>query len=162
MHHTRLKAAVARYVDEEMKPTQLLEAIRADDKEYTPEEVDEIFEAIMLEKNPKTPDKDPALENKKVLALAVSYVVCDIWHGSWVVTKSMRNPLTGQNTPIAFNFLKSGSAKREKVKVEQRRMDALNEGAHINIPGIVVEQLIPVGHKGEWSYEREIVDGIPQ
>lgn len=163
MHHTRLKAAVTRYAGEEMKATQLLEAIKADEKGYSTEEIDEIFEAIMLEKNPKgaaaSVEKDPV---KELPGLAAPYVVCDIWHGSWVATDWMTNPLTGQRAAIAFDFLKSGKVKREKVKVEQRRMEALNNSAHLNVPGIIIEQFLPIDHEGEWSYKRKIVDGIPQ
>jgi len=164
MHHTRLKAAIARYAEEDLKATQLLAALQADDKEYTTEEVDEIFEAILLEKKTPSEQTNPGTAADHGLAspAAPGYVVCDIWHGSWVATDWMINPMTGQRAAIAFNFLKSGAAKRQKVKVEPRRMEALNGGAHLNITGVIVEQFIPIDHEGEWSYERPVINGIPQ
>jgi len=154
MNHMRLKAAVAKYAGEDLKPTQLLEALKVDEKAYTPEEIDEIFDAVLLEKNPKAElrETEPA----------EPYIICDIWHGTWEATEWMRNPLTGGQAPIKFNFVKQGKVKREKVKVEPRRMGALNSASHINITGVVIEQFIPAGHKGNWGYERKVENGIPQ
>ena len=165
MHKTKLKAAVDRYADQDLKATALLAALQTDDKGYTEEEVDEIFAAIMESKKPvHSPTHGQvaaAVEGIKAQTIA-GYTICDIWNGSWQITKTMLNPLTGRRVGIVFEFLKAGKVKREKVKVEQRRMEALNHGAHINVEGIVVEQIIPVDHEGPWTYEREVIDGIPQ
>jgi hypothetical protein len=165
MNHQRLKSAVNRYAGEDLKPTQLLAALQADDKKYTPEEVDEIFEAVMAEKKagPAAQPDPAAVQPGANSQPEHPYVVCDIWHGSWVATDRMMNPRTGQFTNIEFVFeKKGGGASRKGIKVERRRMDALNEAAHINITGVNVEQLIPVDHEGPWTYKRLIIDGIPQ
>lgn len=165
MHKTKLKAAVDRYADKELKASQLLEAIKEDDKEFTDEEVDEIFEAVMQQRIPAhSPTHNQvaaAVEGVKT-QLAVGYIMCDIWHGSWMVTKTMLNPMTGRRVGIAFEFTKAGGAKRKDVKVEQRRMDALNTAAQLHVTGVTVEQIIPVDHEGPWTYERQVIDGIPQ
>ena len=171
MHKTRLNAAVDRYVDQNLMPTALLTALQEDEKGYSEEEINEIFQAILERKLPQTngtTGQQPAAVATEPInapakaALAVGYVVANIWHGSWKITKTMLNPMTGRRVGIAFEFLKAGAAKREGVKIEQRRMEALNLGAHINVEGITIEQIIPIDHEGTWTYEREVVDGIPQ
>lgn len=157
MHKTKLKAAVDRYAGQGLKPTALLDALQTDDKNYSEEEIDEIFEAIKEQQRPA-----PSPPQTDVATDAGGYVICDIWHGSWRVTRTMLNPLTGRRVGIAFEFQKSGTVKREKIKVERRRMEALNHGAHMNVEGTTVEQIIPVDHEGPWTYEREVIDGIPQ
>lgn len=167
MHATRLKAAVDRYIDQDLKPSQLIAALQADDKEYKDEEVNEIFEAIQEAKRPAEPAeaKDELSEvaaKEKPVGPAVPYLVCNIWHGTWKAVNHMINPLTGRRVGIEFEFVKESSPKREKVKVHPDRMEAINATARLHIAGIRVEQVIPVGEEDDWGYEREIIDGIPQ
>lgn len=171
MHKTKLKAAVDRYADLELRPVALLEAIRADEKGYSEEEAGEILEAILAANLPG-PETVLNSQHSKVsigdndapapFKSPVEYIVCDIWKGQWESMEWMINPLTGQRAAIAFNFVKSLKATRKNVKVESHRMTEFNEARYINITGIAIEQLIPVDHAGNWTYKRKIEDGIPR
>lgn len=166
MHRTKLEAAVKRHGGKELKPLELLQAIKDDEKEFNDDEINEIFEAILTENSPLPAaatipsigiNSEPAPFKSRV-----EYKVCHIWHGTWVATDWTVNPMTGQRAAIAFEFLKNGTAKRENVKVEPHRIKEFNEARHINISGIAIEQLIPIDHTGEWTYQRKVINGIPQ
>jgi hypothetical protein len=74
MHHAKKKAAVDKYSNLKSKPDELRLALEADEKGYTPEEVEEVITAIVGEPPVTQPQVFPSLLNDYELwAVDVTY-----------------------------------------------------------------------------------------
>jgi rubrerythrin len=116
MHHLKLKAAVAKFsplVSEGKTGEEIKEVITADEKGYSPEEVEEILAAITT----APPEQDKPASNNS------PFQDFELWNVT-VETKTTLNENMDKvvtNTPV-----KKGEKAVRTVRIEQRHADELN------------------------------------
>ncbi|MBS1915671.1 MAG: hypothetical protein JST87_05300 [Bacteroidetes bacterium] len=148
LHHKTKKSAVEKYSHLASKVTELHEALKADENEFTDEEIQELIDAIV----PKQQSSQPQFTTKALPRF-------DKWRGTWVAVKDWVNPGTRQKEVIVWKF-EPVEAKPNKtgIPLAQEQADYFNDVRKLRVANAPTEQLYPHGADPK---ETEILDKLP-
>jgi hypothetical protein len=139
MHANALSAAVKRHGHLASKAAELTEALKADPKGFSEDEIQEIFTAIT----------EPVGVNKALNGLPAAPAgkqLYDKWRGSWVPTKTIRNPFSGQDMVIQWRFDRlEQKANKTNIPLTEREAELFNTTRRLQSATTPTEQLYLAG-----------------
>lgn len=168
IHKATVAAAIRKYGA--LEDEGLLQALKIDEKKWSEEEIDELYEAITANQasekaqadarqlaidiakagNPGQPAgeaKPPSVNGGK---LTVEKKLYDKWRGSWMPYEKMNNPATGKDIVITWRFERSGmSPNKTDIRLTEDQAKLFNSGKQLRSMNTPTEQLFPAGQTAD-------------
>lgn len=142
LHHKTIASAVEKYGHLAPRAAHLIEALKADEKAWTEEQVQEIFTAITSPKEGKSEVK----ENVQPPTLNRLF---DKWPGMWKAHKGVKDA-KGETFVTEWLFVTEGEAPNKTgIPLAQQQADLFNITRQLRQGKTRTEQLYPAGTKDE-------------
>lgn len=144
LHHKTLESAVNKYGHLAGKATELIAALKADEKGYDDEAVNEIFTAIT---HPKVGDELPPVKEPPLSPTSpkTPMPLFDKWRGEWKATKAIRDA-RGEQFVTEWTFIRTDQKpNKTNIPMAQHQADLFNNTRRTPVGKIPTEQLFPAG-----------------
>lgn len=143
MHHKTKESAINRHGHLASKSVDLVQALKADENNFTDEEVQMLFDAIT-----KPKEAGPAIKTDRTFPESESTKGkkhYDIYWGQWFPLEKITNPFDGKEIVLKWEFRREGAARKTGVPMEPEKAREFNEGKRLRSAKSHTEQMFEVG-----------------